>query len=81
MNEIVTERPNLFEPNVYITVCVEITGKICSHKLTVAIMQAFEANEATMSKIVLEQGVAYYEKLPASHCKIEIANIRSIEIG
>ena len=74
MNEIVTERPNLFEPNVYITVCVEITGKICPHKLTVAIMQAFEANEATMSKIVLEQGVAYYEKLPASNCKIEIAN-------
>lgn len=28
MNEIVTERPNLFEPNVYITVCVEIEGKI-----------------------------------------------------
>lgn len=74
MNEIVTERPNLFEPNVYITVCVEITGKICPHKLTDAIMQAFEANEATMSKIVLEQGVAYYEKLPVTHCKIEIAN-------
>ncbi len=74
MNEIVTERPNLFEPNVYITVCVEIAGKIGQNKLTDAIKQAFAANEATMSKIVLEQGVAYYEKLPVSHCKIEIAN-------
>lgn len=72
MNEIVTERPNLFEPNVYITVCVEIIGTVCSHKLTAAVKQAFEANEATMSKIVLEHGVAYYEKLPASCCKIEI---------
>ena len=27
MNEIVTERTNLFEPNVYVTVCVEITAR------------------------------------------------------
>lgn len=73
MNEIITERPNLFEPNVYITVCVEMAGKVCPHKLSAAVKQAFEANEATMSKIVLEQGLAYYEKLPVSCCKIEIA--------
>lgn len=72
MNEIVTERVNLFEPNVYVTVCVEITGKVCPHKLSDAVQQAFEANEATMSKIVLEHGAAYYKKLPASRCKIEI---------
>lgn len=29
MKEILTERPNLFESNVYITMCVELTGKIC----------------------------------------------------
>ena len=27
-----------------------------------------------MSKIVLEHGFAYYEKMSASHCKIEIQN-------
>lgn len=74
MNEIITERTNLFEPNVYITVCVEITGKVCPHKLIAAVKQAFQANEATMSKIVLEHGFAYYEKIPVSCCKIEIEN-------
>ena len=72
MNEIVTERPNLFEPNVYITFCAALTGKVCPNKLSDAVKQAFEANEATMSKIVLERGVAYYEKMPVSNCKIEI---------
>lgn len=72
MNEIVTERSNLFEPNVYITVCVEIAGKVCLRKLSAAVKQAFEANEAAMSKIVLEHGFAYYEKMSESNCKIEI---------
>lgn len=74
MNEIVTERPHLFEPNVYISVCVELAGNVCPQKLTAAVKQAFEANEATMSKIVLDHGLAYYEKLSASHCKTEIAH-------
>ncbi len=69
MNEIVTERSNLFEPNVYITMCVEITGKVCPQKLSAAVKQAFEANEATMSKIVLKNGLAYYKKMPVSCCK------------
>ena len=33
MNEIVTERSNLFEPNVYITVCVEMADTPASFKL------------------------------------------------
>ncbi len=74
MNEIVTERPHLFEPNIYITVCVEIAGKVCPQKLSAAVKQAFEANEATMSKIVLENGFSYYKKTPVSCCKIEIVN-------
>ena len=74
MNEIVTERPHLFEPNVYIAVCVEMAGKVCPKNLAAAVKQAFEANEATMSKIMLEHGFAYYEKIPVSCCKIEIEN-------
>ncbi len=58
MKEILTERPNLFEPNVYIAMCVELTGKICPHQLTAAITEAYKANEAAMSKIVLEHGAA-----------------------
>lgn len=54
MKEIVTERPNLFEPNVYITMCVELAEKIDPCQLRAAIEQAYKANEAAMSKIVLE---------------------------
>ena len=62
----------MFEPNVYVTVCVEIAGQVCPHKLSAAVKQAFKANEATMSKIVLKHGLAYYKKMPVSGCKIEI---------
>lgn len=80
MKEIITERPNLFEPNVYITMCVEITGKICLDKLTAAIKEAYKANEATMSRIVLEHGIAYYERLSVSGCKTTIVDKNWIEL-
>lgn len=80
VNNIITERPNLFEPNVYITMYVEITGKPCPHKLAAAIQEAYKANEATMSKIVLEQGIAYYEKLTVSGCKTEITDKSWLEL-
>lgn len=73
MKEILTERVNLFEPNVYIVMCVEITGNICPHRLTAAIREAYGANEAAMSKIVLDHGSARYEKLPVSGCGITIS--------
>lgn len=80
MKEILTERNNLFEPNVYITMCVELTGKICPHQLTAAIKEAYKANEATMSRIVLEYGTAYYEKLSVSGCKTMITDKNWIEL-
>ena len=80
MIEIITERPNLFEPNVYITMCVEIAGNICPHKLAAAIREAYKVNEAAMSKIVLEQGTAYYEKLPVSKCRVEITDKNWMEL-
>lgn len=80
MKEILTERQNLFEPNVYITMCVELTGKVCPHQLTAAIKEAYKANEAAMSRIVLEQGTAYYEKLSVSGCKTMITNKNWIEL-
>lgn len=74
MNEIITERPNLFEPNVYIAMCVEIAGSICPHKLAAAVREAYKANEATMSKIVLAQGAAYYERLSVSGCQTVVTD-------
>lgn len=73
MQEIITERPNLFEPNDYINFHIELSGKIHAEDLADAIRAAYRANEATMSKIVLRSdGVAYYEKIPQSNCKVEI---------
>lgn len=73
MREILTERPNLFEPNDYITFCVRISGKLCAEDLVYAVKSAYEANESTMSRIVLQSdGRAFYEMLPQSGCKVEI---------
>lgn len=73
MQEILTERPNLFEPNDYITFYIVLGGKIHIADLENAIKAAYQANEATMSKIVLKpDGVAYYEKMSQSNCKVEI---------
>lgn len=65
-----SERPNLFEPNDYISMVVHMTGSLPSEKIEQAVCQAYEANEATMSRIVLEEnGDACYEKMDHSGCK------------
>lgn len=70
-----SERANLFEPNVYISMIVKLSGDIQSEEIEQAVYKAYEANEATMSKIVLEEnGDAYYEKMGSSGCKFIIDN-------
>ncbi len=72
-NEILTERTNLFEPNDYIIFCAELRGNFTADMLAKAVRKAFEANEATMSKIVLtDSGNAYYERISESCCNVEI---------
>ncbi len=72
-NEILTERPNLFEPNDYIVFCAELCGNFTADMLAEAVRAAFEANETTMSKIVLtDSGSAYYERISESCCNVEI---------
>ncbi len=72
-NEILTERVNLFEPNDYIFFCVELCGNFTADMLSKAVRAAFEANESTMSKIVLtDSGNAYYERISESRCTVEI---------
>lgn len=70
-----TERTNLFEPNVYISMLVKIEGNISTEDVYRAVEAAYAVNETTMSKIVLdENGAAYYEKLEDSGCKICVDN-------
>lgn len=73
MKDIITERPNLFEPNDYISFYVEIEGKVSAENLENAVKAAYRANEATTSKVVLKpDGAACYEKMTYSGCKVEI---------
>ncbi len=65
-----SERANLFEPNVYIGMIVKLEGNLQSKEVEQAVFKAYEANETTMSKIVLEEnGDAYYETMESSGCK------------
>ena len=70
-NAISSERPNLFEPNVYISMVVTLSGMITKEELAAAVEKAYAHNEATMSNIVLEKnGEAYYETRNTSGCKV-----------
>lgn len=68
-----SERANLFEPNVYISMIVKMSTNLQSEEIEQAVYKAYESNEATMSKIVMEEnGDAYYEKMESSGCKFII---------
>ena len=49
-----SERANLFEPNVYISMVAKLSGDVSPREMEQAVYAAYEANEATMSRIVLE---------------------------
>lgn len=66
-----SEREDLFDPNVYISMIVKIEGNISLEQLKESIEAAYQSNESTMSRIVLEEdGTAYYEKMDKTGCKI-----------
>ncbi|MFA9464675.1 MAG: hypothetical protein ACERKN_10345 [Velocimicrobium sp.] len=72
-NYIYSERADLFEPNIYIQFLVQIMGNPATDALVSAVKTAFDANEATMSKIVQDKnGDIFYEQMAKSGCKISI---------
>lgn len=71
--DIWTERPNLFEPNVYISMVVKLEGALLPEAVCRAVADAYAANEATLSRVVLEaDGRACYEKMQRTGCKIYV---------
>jgi NRPS condensation-like uncharacterized protein len=69
-NHIRSERANLFEPNVYIAMVVKLSGNLTVSQIHKAVFAAYEANEATMSRVVLEaDGTAYFEKTETTGCR------------
>ena len=71
-NRISSERVSLFDPNIQITMFFDIIGEVDTELLLSAVNKAFTTFEATMSKIVLlDDGEAYYEKIPVSACTVK----------
>lgn len=63
----------LFDPNIYTSVAITIKRKnddITIEKVKNAVEKAYTQNETTMSKIVLENGAAYFEKMSETGCKV-----------
>lgn len=72
MHLLLTERPNLFEPNDHMSFYLEMS-KVDMEDLRVAIYKAYLNNETTCCRIVLkEDGNAYYEKMDDTACTIEL---------
>ncbi len=62
----------LFEPNIYIAAIVTLKGDLAAEKIEDAVKKAYTQNETTMSKIILENGEAYFEPLSETGCKVFI---------
>ena len=62
----------LFDPSIYISLLVSIEGKISSGEIKEAVEKAYTQNETTMSKVVLEQGKAYFQNISETGCKVFI---------
>ncbi len=62
----------LFEPSVYISLLATLKGEITTKEVKEAVKKAYTQNETTMSKIVLEDGNAYFVKMVETGCKVFI---------
>ena len=60
----------LLDPSVYISLVATLKGDISTEEIQQAVKKAYTQNETTMSKIVLEDGNAYFEKMNETGCKV-----------
>ena len=62
----------LFDPNIYPSLFITLKKKtdIKVEDVKKAVEKAYTQNETTMSKIVLENGEAYFENMPKTGCKV-----------
>lgn len=72
---VLTERSELFEPNVYIEHIVDIEGPVNEKKIINAVKHAFQANESLMSCILINSdGTAQYKRMAESGCSVSVVN-------
>lgn len=60
----------LFEPNVYMCLLVSLKGSITVEEIEEATKKAYTQNETTMSKVILEEGKAYFQNMDETGCKV-----------
>lgn len=60
----------LFDPSIYISMVAVIKGEITAEEIKSAVEKAYTMNETTMSKIILENGNAYFQNMPQTGCKV-----------
>ena len=72
----------LYDPNIYISVVLKIKRKgiLSVEEIRDAIVKAYTQNETTMSKVVLNNGEAYFENMPTTGCKVYFDNRDWLEI-
>ena len=62
----------LFEPNIYIAALITLKGDLTAEDIAAAVKKAYTQNETTMSKVILENGKAYFQTLSETGCKVSI---------
>lgn len=64
----------LFDPNIYISTVMKIKRKsdVTIEAVKQAVEKAYTYNETTMSKVVLDNGEAYFENMSETGCKVFI---------
>ena len=62
----------LFDPCVYMRALISLKGDIKVEEIEEAAKKAYTQNETTMSKVILENGNAYFQNIPQTGCKVFI---------
>lgn len=62
----------LFDPCVYMCAVITLKGDITEEEIEEAAKKAYTQNETTMSKVLLENGNAYFQNIPQTGCKVFI---------
>ena len=73
----------LFDPNIYTSVIVTLKRKsddLSVEKIKKAVEKAYTQNETTMSKVVLNNGNAYFESISETGCKVFVDQRNWVDI-
>lgn len=60
----------LFDPSIYISMVAVIKGEVTTEEIKNAVEKAYTMNETTMSKIILENGNAYFQNMSQTGCTV-----------